>query len=181
MSAQAQLPLFGASTRDDHGHDEWASQSEPTFCGETLDKKSRAVIRRLLSKKMRSEPWCDWWVGVSNVPRRPLVYECAKAIRTYWSGQPDKGEGVACWTFQAIAEEIDLYLPKAFWKEKRHKRYSASKVFVDPDWPTFQKWHFEFPETRERLLKERDFLNYAQELHERKKNDVEHDTTDVSQ
>lgn len=116
---------------DEHGYREWRSLAEPEFMGETMDIASRACVRRVLTGKMKSEPWCRWWVGVS--------------------------------------EEIDFYLPKVFWREKRKMRTSAAKIFVNPDWPTFQKWHFDYPETRQRLLMEERFLDDAKRAADRKR------------
>ena len=54
----------------------------------------------------------------------------------------------------AVAEEIDFYLPKIFWKVKRRKKTSGGKTVVDPEWASFEKWHFVYPETRARLAAE---------------------------
>lgn len=120
----------------------------PGYTGETLDVTSRAKVRRMIDKKMRG-PWSRWWVGVSNVPRQPLVEEALDALEAYWGGR--ENEACACFSACAVAEEIDFYLPKAFWKVKRKKRVSAAKTAVDPDWASFEKWRFVYPETRARL------------------------------
>lgn len=121
------------------------------YTGETLDVKSRSKVRRMLDRYMKG-PWSRWWVGVSKVARGPLVKEAMGILLQYWMGRDD--EACACYSADAVAEEIDFYLPKIFWKVKRRKRCSGGKTIVDPEWATFEKWNFAYPETRARLAAE---------------------------
>lgn len=124
---------------------------DPVFTGETLDVVSRSKVRRMLDRYMKG-PWSRWWVGVSNVERTPLVEEAMDILLQYWMGRDD--EACACYSAEAVAEEIDFYLPKIFWKVKRRKKTSGGKTVVDPEWASFEKWRFVYPETRERLSAE---------------------------
>ncbi len=124
---------------------------DPVFTGETLDVVSRSKVRRMLDRYMKG-PWSKWWVGVSNVERTPLVEEAMEILFQHWAGRDD--EACACYSADAVAEEIDFYLPKIFWKVKRRKKTSGGKTVVDPEWASFEKWHFVYPETRARLAAE---------------------------
>lgn len=123
----------------------------PEFTGELLDAASRSKVRRMLERYMEG-PWSKWWVGVSNVKRGPLVQEAMDILIDFWDARGD-ADG-ACFSPDAVAEEIDFYLPKIFWKVKRKLRHSGGKAVVNPDWATFEKWHFAYPETRARLRDE---------------------------
>ena len=119
------------------------------YSGEAIDPRSRSRVRRIIDARMKDD-WKTWWVnGVSNYNRAALVFDCIQDLDTYWFGRNDAGN--ACYSANAVAEEIDFYLPKSFWKHKRKKRRPASQVAVNPEWKTFQGWHFEYEETIERL------------------------------
>ncbi len=122
---------------------------DPVFTGETLDVVSRSKVRRMLDRYMKG-PWSRWWVGVSNVERTPLVEEAMDILLQHWMGRDD--EACACYSADAVAEEIDFYLPKIFWKVKRRKKTSGGKTVVDPEWASFEKWRFVYPETRAPLV-----------------------------
>lgn len=120
------------------------------FTGETLDIRSRTHVRKELDRRMSSEPWCQWWVkGMNHVSRAKVAYELTDDLHRWWFGR--NGAEEARFSFPAVMEEVDYYLPKSFWKHKRKKARSSAKVCVDPDWDTFANWQCAFPETIMRL------------------------------
>ncbi len=122
------------------------------YVGEAIDPRSRRRVRQAIDFHMKTD-WKTWWTkGVSNYSRNKLVFECLQDLDAYWFGRNEADN--ACFSAQAVAEEIDYYLPKSFWKHKRGKRRSAGQVMVDPDWKTFKGWRFEYPETVHRLKAE---------------------------
>lgn len=134
-------------TYETHAH----CQFKP-YHGEAIDPRSRSRVRKIIDSYMKDE-WKTWWVsGVSNYNRAALVFECMHDLDQYWFGRNDAGN--ACYSANAVAEEIDYYLPKTFWKHKRKKRKASSQVMIDPEWKTFQGWHFEYEETIARLTAE---------------------------
>ena len=83
----------------------------------------------------------------------------------------DRYAETCCYSPQAVAEEIDFFLPKSFWSVKVRKSGSASQTYIDPDWPSFEKWgwNFEYPETKARLKAEREStLSRFSENHRKK-------------
>ena len=134
-------------TNEAHAH----RQFKPYY-GEAIDPRSRSRVRKIIDGYMKDK-WKTWWVsGVSNFNRAALVLDCMQDLDQYWFGRNDAGN--ACYSANAVAEEIDYYLPKTFWKHKRKKRKASSQVMIDPTWKTFQAWHFEYEETIARLTNE---------------------------
>lgn len=84
---------------------------EPGYQGEVLDVSSRAAVRRIVTSWVKKGAWARFWYGMSYCDRRELILECKRKLE-----QKDqaKDDGVLCWSVQAIAEEIDFFLPKAF-------------------------------------------------------------------
>lgn len=120
------------------------------YTGETLDIRSRTHVRKELDRRMSMEPWNRWWVkGMNYVSRAKVAYELTEDLHQWWFGR--NGEEAACFSFPAVMEEVDYYLPKCFWKHKRKKNRSSAKVCIDPDWDTFADWQVAFPETIMRL------------------------------
>lgn len=161
----APTPETPSLFEDDHGYAEWKANTARDYMGETLDIASRRRVRHAVTSKMKTEPWRSYWVGVSRADRTSLICAAADACRAYWLGRAGAAV-VECWTYQAIAEEIDFYLPKVFWANYRSKKKGAKKVgaantYVDPWSKTFSEWCFHYPETRERLAAERRFLDDA--------------------
>ena len=106
------------------------------YTGETLDIRSRTHVRKELDRRMSMEPWNRWWVkGMNYVSRAKVAYELTEDLHQWWFGR--NGEEAACFSFPAVMEEVDYYLPKCFWKHKRKKNRSSAKVCIDPDWDTF--------------------------------------------
>lgn len=127
-------------------------KQEREYVGEALDIRSRGYVRREIDKRMQTH-WAKWWVkGMNHVSRAKVAYELTGGLYKWWEGR--KGVGASCFSFQAVMEEVDYYLPKSFWKHKRKKRQSAGSVDVDPDWDTFADWMCAFPQTIMRLSNE---------------------------
>lgn len=122
------------------------------YVGEAIDPRSRKRVRAIVEKHMKSD-WRTWWTkGVSGYSRNKLVYECIRDLDLWWLGR--EGACNACYSPQAVSEEIDYFLPKSFWKHKRGKHRSSGQVVVDPGWKAFEGWKFEYEETIARLKAE---------------------------
>ena len=130
---------------------------EPRYQGDVLDVSSRAAVRRIVTSWVKKGAWARYWYGMSHCDRRDLILECKEKLE---QKEREKGGGVLCWSVQAIAEEIDFFLPKAFWcfriLSRDGKKRSPVKTVVDPDWPSMAgKWCWMFPEaTPDRLQME---------------------------
>lgn len=131
-------------------------QGSPLYIGEMLDVKSRSLVRRTITGKMKGE-WAGYWSGISKFNRIVLVKQIIYKLNEKGFND-DKYADTCCYSPQAVAEEIDFFLPKSFWSVKVRKSGSASQTYIDPDWPSFEKWgwNFEYPETRTRLKAERE-------------------------
>lgn len=144
-------------------------QGSPLYIGEMLDVKSRSLVRRTITGKMKGE-WAGYWSAISKFNRIALIKQLIYKLNEK-GFYDEKYADTCCYSPQAIAEEIDFFLPKFFWAVKVRKSGSAGKTYIDPDWPSFKKWHwnFEFPETRDRLKAERESsLSRFSENHRKK-------------
>lgn len=144
-------------------------QGSPLYIGEMLDVKSRSLVRRTITGKMKGE-WAGYWSGISKLNRIVLVKQIIYKLNEKGFND-DKYADTCCYSPQAVAEEIDFFLPKSFWSVKVRKSGSASQTYIDPDWPSFEKWgwNFEYSETRTRLKAEREStLSRFSENHRKK-------------
>ena len=122
-----------------------------------LDDSSRATVRRIVSKWVKTGEWSAYWYGMSRCPRTKLINDClAECDKNADKHDPN----TCCYSPQAIAEEIDFFLPKAFWcyriRTMNGKKSTPAKTVVNPDWPSMiKKWSWMFPQaTTERLRAE---------------------------
>lgn len=140
------------------------------YTGESLDVSSRSRVRSIVTNWVTKGEWAAYWYGMSRVPRGRLIRECISALDRMADKNPGKEY---CYSVQAVAEEVDFFLPKAFWchriRKKRAPKATSSSTVVDPDWPSMaEKWHWYYPDaTPERLQVE--YAKCHEEAHRRKK------------
>lgn len=115
-----------------------------------LDAVSSRVVRRELTRLMKTK-WDGYWVPAMNmIDRDKLAWNLERRLRSYWMAR----DGEPIYSREAIAREVDWYLPKTFWHLKRKRKGPVRSVVIDVDGKTFSQWRFEYGETRERLRDE---------------------------
>ena len=117
------------------------------YTGELLDGMSTRIVRSEISKRVYRD-WGRFWVnGFNKINRNRLVYDLMRKLDAYWSKRSADG----IYSPAAVAEEVDYYLPKSFWKRVRKRKGSAAGVVVDVDGVKFANWVFRYEETKDRL------------------------------
>lgn len=84
----------------------------PQYIGEMLDVKSRAMVRRTITSKMKDD-WAGYWSGISKFNRIGLVKQIIYKLNEKGFND-DRYAETCCYSPQAVAEEIDFFLPKSF-------------------------------------------------------------------
>lgn len=134
---------------------------EAAYTGAALDSSSRKAVRSVITKAFTTGTDPNWFKLVSLMDRDALVIRCARAVESYWEERPEGGAR-ASWSYQAVAEEVDFYLPKVVGACLRDagpaglaRRHAPYRTLIDPYTEPFCNWSFDFPQTRERLARER--------------------------
>lgn len=125
---------------------------EAGFKGEVLDIPSRAAVRSVVTGFVKSYDLLPDRPGdISYSGRRYLILKCKRKLE---QKERKKGGDALCWSVQAIAEEIDYYLPKSFMCFRIRKKSAPAKTVVDPDsgWMS-EEWCWMFPDTTPDRLK----------------------------
>lgn len=133
---------------------------EEEYQGEALDISSRAAVRSLVTGFVKSYDLLPDRPGdISTSNRGSLIHECQRKLE---QKERERGSDALCWSVQAIAEEIDYYLPKAFMCFRNNKKSAPAKTVVNPDWTWMSKeWFWMFPEATPDRLK----AEYARSRH----------------
>lgn len=124
-----------------------------TWINPGLDSLCRRRVRDLIDSKCKYE-WPRCWRAVYRLDREALLLDCVDYIESKW----EDGDDPLYYSEDAVAREIDFYLPKAYFYfkvyRKSHPASSISGMGVLPTWPSFNEhsgWVFEFPETPDLL------------------------------
>lgn len=140
------------------------------YSGDELDARSRMVVRSTITKAFvhAADPFI--WKLAGFMDKSYFVIRCAQAVEAYWKDKPKPGARPH-WSYQLVAEEVDFYLPKvvaACMKLTGTRalggRHSPRCALVDVDAAPFSSWNFYFPQTKDRLRRDRACGNRIEEL-----------------
>lgn len=123
------------------------------YIGGVCDRENRHIVHSAIGEVFQKVmPLCEG-TEISRVDRNIFIVPAIRALkeRLTAQGQP---KSLPKNIERQVAEEVDMFLPKCYWKYKMNRKIATGLVLVYPKWDMFKDWTFSYGRTRKRLTEE---------------------------